>query len=71
MQAPRLDACILPQLDFVLISHNHYDHLDSGTVGQLNKLYGNGPTWFVCAAALSGCLSSEKGIIWSQQALCC
>ncbi|CAL8463129.1 g2663 [Coccomyxa elongata] len=45
--APRLDKSILPSLDFVIISHNHYDHLDYGTVVQLHKQYGNDLTWYV------------------------
>jgi len=38
-----LDPSRLPQIDYVVISHSHYDHLDKGVV----RLLGNGPTWLV------------------------
>ena len=43
--APKLDASVLPMLDFVCISHNHFDHLDLGTITQLHAIYGSSVTW--------------------------
>lgn len=37
----------LPPLDFVLLSHNHYDHLDKGSVRTLHKRYGQALKWYV------------------------
>lgn len=37
----------LPQLDAVVISHNHYDHLDFNTVNQLNARFDDSLRWFV------------------------
>jgi L-ascorbate metabolism protein UlaG (beta-lactamase superfamily) len=27
----------MPRLDFVVLSHNHYDHLDAGSVDRLHR----------------------------------
>ncbi len=40
---PAITIAQLPEIDFVLISHNHYDHLDRYTV----KRIGNAATWLV------------------------
>ncbi len=37
----------LPHADAVVISHNHYDHLDLGTVKRLNAQAGGPPRFFV------------------------
>ncbi|XP_067683792.1 N-acyl-phosphatidylethanolamine-hydrolyzing phospholipase D-like [Haliotis asinina] len=37
----------LPHIDIVVISHNHYDHLDLFSVETLNRKYGKNLRWYV------------------------
>ncbi|XP_050413929.1 N-acyl-phosphatidylethanolamine-hydrolyzing phospholipase D-like [Patella vulgata] len=37
----------LPKIDAVVISHNHYDHLDLSSVKELNQKYGKDLRWYV------------------------
>ena len=48
---PGLTAAELPHVDVVLVSHNHYDHLDSASVKALAAQRG-GPPLFVVALGL-------------------
>lgn len=45
--APALDFDDLPHIDIVVVSHNHYDHLDRQTIKRLAQQSGGPPRYFV------------------------
>ena len=46
-QPPGVALEALPRVDVVLLSHNHYDHLDSGSVAKLKTQRGGSPLFLV------------------------
>ncbi|KAM6986364.1 N-acyl-phosphatidylethanolamine-hydrolyzing phospholipase D [Aplochiton taeniatus] len=61
----------LPRIDAVLISHSHYDHLDSGTVASLNSRFGAELRWFAPLGLLdwlqrSGCENAIELDWWEE-----
>jgi N-acyl-phosphatidylethanolamine-hydrolysing phospholipase D len=59
-QPPGVALKDLPHIDLVLISHNHYDHLDEGSVKALNAQAG-GPPLFVVPLGIAPWLA-ERGV---------
>jgi len=57
--APGLALAELPHIDVVLISHNHYDHLDDASVRALNKQAG-GPPLFVVPLGIKAWMAKRE-----------
>ena len=57
-QPPGLSLAQLPHIDLVLISHNHYDHLDRDSVRALN-LQPGGPPLFVVPLGIKAWMADE------------
>ncbi len=60
-QPPGIPFDALPRIDAVLISHNHYDHLDLETVRQLMRQSGGPPKFYVPLGVESWFLAHVSG----------
>ena len=60
---PAIPIDSLPSIDFVTVSHNHYDHLDTAS---LKEIYTNNPNAIFLVPAGDKRLLRRKGIknIW-------
>jgi N-acyl-phosphatidylethanolamine-hydrolysing phospholipase D len=58
LYAPAISPVQLPHIDVVLISHNHYDHLDTASVKVLNAQAG-GPPLFIVPLGLKPWLAAQ------------
>lgn len=58
VRPPGVQLEALPKLDFVLVSHNHYDHLDEDSLMRLKQKYD--PQFFVALG--DGALLKKRGI---------
>jgi N-acyl-phosphatidylethanolamine-hydrolysing phospholipase D len=56
LMSPAVDFNALPPLDVVLLSHNHYDHLDAGTVRRIASRFPDTP--WLCPLGLRELLRS-------------
>ena len=57
LMSPAVDFDALPPLDAVLLSHNHYDHLDAGTVRRIARRFPETP--WLCPMGLVPVLQSH------------
>ncbi|XP_021344040.1 N-acyl-phosphatidylethanolamine-hydrolyzing phospholipase D-like isoform X2 [Mizuhopecten yessoensis] len=62
----------LPHIDAVLISHNHYDHLDSWSVARLNRRFGRSLRWLTPMGLKKwfhrcGCNNVREFIWWEEE----
>jgi L-ascorbate metabolism protein UlaG (beta-lactamase superfamily) len=56
--APSLSLDDLPPLDAVLLSHDHYDHLDRATIQQLQAVHAASGLRFICSLGIGAHLES-------------
>ena len=64
----------LPDVDAIVISHNHYDHLDYNSVVALNKRFGSSLRWFVAQGQAqwmknNGCENVTELSWWEEDSL--
>ena len=57
LMSPAVDFNALPPLDVVLLSHNHYDHLDAATVRRIARRFPETP--WLCPMGLGAWLQSR------------